>query len=670
VGKKIIRITEPPLKPKQCPYCNNNSGAEFEELHEYVNAITIKIQDDVPNAPLDGMSVIVFEKYTEEIHVGEKVKIIGTVEKLQDKRSKKYHSILLAEEIEYERRRKLVLTDNDILGIKRFVGKIPLHQGNKLHLQKHTDRLVKMLAPNIIANDDKKLALILSMIGAPENTIRGRIHILLIGPPGLAKTQLSREVVKVRPNSRYVSAKNSSGLSLTAMITKEDDNYVLNLGPVPLAKNELCVVNEFDKMYPEQQNNLLDVMEEGEIIVNKFAKLHTIESPTTIIATANPKNNRWKDPGKISIDEIPFESIILNRFDLVLVFRDITDEQASREFAYSKTSYDEKYIQHNYNFLEKFIEYARTIQPSIIEEAKAILNEYWISLKKKGNYLVTNRTLESINRVAKAFARLYLSDIVDTRIAIETVNFMDKLFNEFYGCIHYIPEPRLLAYNETIKVIQQQNSAIDLIEAVKMACGRNEQVKYYIGSSFKQNQNKKIRELCTKVMENPNIQKVQSNPIVVRFKDELDASDSMQSDLSDPRDQHFETQQTENEHRTSSTEEEERNVENNRGSHVADSHATEERRTANVSKKPAIETSVVENSRSQGSQGSRTISIANVAVDIQASPLVHLRDPMIREIPNSAHGPSPSIVTSTYQPKPKIRYTDDGRYNGVFLENI
>jgi DNA replicative helicase MCM subunit Mcm2 (Cdc46/Mcm family) len=136
---------------------------------------------------------------------------------------------LLAEEIEYEHRQKLVLTHNDIQGIKRFVGKIQLYQGSKLYLQGHTDRLVKMFAPNIMGNDDKKLALILSMVGAPENTIRGRIHVL-------AKTKLSKEAIKVRRNSRYVSAKNSTGKSLTAMILKEGDNYVLNLGSVPLAK--------------------------------------------------------------------------------------------------------------------------------------------------------------------------------------------------------------------------------------------------------------------------------------------------------------------------------------------------------------------------------------------------------------------------------------------------
>ena len=105
--KNVTRITEPPSKPRQCSNCDN-TYTDFEELHEYINAITIVIQDDVPEATLDGMSVVVFEKYTEEIHVGENVKIIGKVEEVQDKKSRKYHSILLTEKIEYEHRQKLV----------------------------------------------------------------------------------------------------------------------------------------------------------------------------------------------------------------------------------------------------------------------------------------------------------------------------------------------------------------------------------------------------------------------------------------------------------------------------------------------------------------------------------------------------------------------------------
>jgi DNA replicative helicase MCM subunit Mcm2 (Cdc46/Mcm family) len=170
-----------------------------------------------------------------------------------------------------------------------------------------------------IGHDDKKFALLLATIGAPGlydkvgNRIRGRINVLSIGPSGLAKRKLGREVIRLRPNSRYISAKNTTGGSMTCMILRENDKLVLHLSPVSLAKNATCFVNEFDKLSPVNQDNLLEVMEEGGVDANKFAKLLHIDAPTTIMASANPLNNKWSDDNKISLKEIPFSATILNR---------------------------------------------------------------------------------------------------------------------------------------------------------------------------------------------------------------------------------------------------------------------------------------------------------------------------------------------------------------------
>src|SRR5215212_427245 len=565
--KKIKKITEPPIKPKKCFNCD--SLGDFEELHQYINATALQLQDDVSQTGLDTLQVIVFDNDTEEIHVGENVKVIGKIEKLQDRTSRKYHSILLAESIEYEHRTKLILTHHDIQAIKRFAGKLPIYSKDCriAYLINHKHRLVKMFAPNVIGHEDKKLALLLSLIGAPEsNGVRGRIHELLIGPPGLAKTKLARELIQAKRNSRYVSAKNTTAKSLTGMVLKEDESYILNLGPVPLAKNAVCVINEFDKMYPEEQDNLLDVMEEGEFTVNKFAKLRTIKSPTTLIATANPKNNKWKDPDSISLDEIPFEAIILSRFDIVLIFRDTTEEQANREFAYKKTEYDERHILHNYNFLEKYIEYAKTINPLITEEANSILNEYWVRLKRREEFASTIRTLESLHRLSKAFARLYLCNRVGMKIAYETIDFMNKMLREFKISIYQINDPRSIAYDETIKLVQQQKAPIDLVEAIRMVCQKNNQVKHYIGTVFKQNRNKKLKVLCNKIIENESIRRTQLNPTVVQWiMDENTSNNESNSsrDLSDPSDQHFRDLQLQNNGNSSNDEEANANFYNN-----------------------------------------------------------------------------------------------------------
>jgi DNA replicative helicase MCM subunit Mcm2 (Cdc46/Mcm family) len=547
-GKQVRKLIEPPAKPKQCPFCESYA-AYFEEMHEYINAVTITIQDDIAEPSLDSsMPVVVFEEDTKEIHMGENVKVIGKIEKIQDKKSRKYHSVLVAESVHYEHRKRLILTHNDTLANRRFVGKLPVY-GEKAFLVGFKDRIIRMFAPNVIGHEHEKLALILGMIGAPENSIRGRINELLIGPAGLAKTKLTREVVKARRGSRYVSAKNTTGKSLTAMVLKEDESYTLNLGPVPLAKNAVCVINEFDKMHPEEQDNLLDVMEEGEIIVNKFAKLRTIKSPTTIIATANPRGNKWKDSDRMSLDEIPFEPIILSRFDILLTLRDIVDEKSNREFAYKKTEYDERNIQHNYNFLEKYMEYAKTLNPIITEEAKSILNEYWVRLKMKYEYASTNRTLESLYRISKAFARLYLSDSVDVSIAYETIAFMSKMFGEFHSDICEIPDPKKISYEETMAVIQQQQTPIEILEAVKISCQRNEQVRFYLGNLLEQSKNKKLRALCKDLLECEDIQRVQLNPTTVRWisKEDRDSICNTIHDLNDLNDLTSRDQQTKNE---------------------------------------------------------------------------------------------------------------------------
>ena len=131
------------------------------------------------------------------------------------------------------------------------------------------------------------------------NSKRKRINAIFVGDPGLAKSALLREAVKLVPNSRYESGRNSSGKSLTAIVSKEDESYVLRLGPVPLAKEAICAVNELGKINFEDQAYLLDTMEEGEFTINKYGINARIRSPTVIIASANPVNSCWKDNDRI-----------------------------------------------------------------------------------------------------------------------------------------------------------------------------------------------------------------------------------------------------------------------------------------------------------------------------------------------------------------------------------
>ncbi|MGH9975527.1 MAG: AAA family ATPase, partial [Nitrososphaeraceae archaeon] len=309
IEREVVNILDIPTKPKECMKCESKLG--FSDSHEYINSISIRVnqEDNRTDSSLDSLRVIVFCDDTYNIQVGERTTIIGEVVKQQDYRTKRFHTVVLAKRMQYEGRRKIEITPDDVCAIKKF-----------RTFENYEKRLVSIFAPNVIGHYDDKLTLLLAATDAPEyynkqtkhQLVRGRINVLLIGPPGEAKTVLGKEALKLRINSRYVSGKNTTGGSLTAMILLDDNQLTLHLGAAALAKNAFLFVNEFDKLQDESKDNLLEVMEEGEIIVNKFAQLREISSPTSIIASANPRNEIWMYPDEIGLEEIPFSRRILS----------------------------------------------------------------------------------------------------------------------------------------------------------------------------------------------------------------------------------------------------------------------------------------------------------------------------------------------------------------------
>ena len=79
---------------------------------------------------------------------------------------------------------------------------------------------VKSIAPSIYGYEDVKEALALQLMsGIPKNLpdgtrIRGDVHVLLVGDPGIAKSQLLRYIVKLAPRGIYTSGRSSSAAGL------------------------------------------------------------------------------------------------------------------------------------------------------------------------------------------------------------------------------------------------------------------------------------------------------------------------------------------------------------------------------------------------------------------------------------------------------------------------
>jgi DNA replication licensing factor MCM7 len=87
--------------------------------------------------------------------------------------------------------------------------------------------LAKSIAPEIYGMEDIKKALLLLLVGGvnketPDGMkIRGNINILLMGDPGVAKSQLLKYIAHLSPRGVYTTGKGSSGVGLTAAVVKD-----------------------------------------------------------------------------------------------------------------------------------------------------------------------------------------------------------------------------------------------------------------------------------------------------------------------------------------------------------------------------------------------------------------------------------------------------------------
>eukprot|EP01084_Bolivina_argentea_P295085 507939_1 len=85
------------------------------------------------------------------------------------------------------------------------------------------DKLSRSIAPEIYGLENVKKAMLLLLIGGVDKIsaidkmkIRGDINILLMGDPGVAKSQLLKHISYVSPRCVYTTGKGSSGVGLTA----------------------------------------------------------------------------------------------------------------------------------------------------------------------------------------------------------------------------------------------------------------------------------------------------------------------------------------------------------------------------------------------------------------------------------------------------------------------
>ncbi|XP_052737215.1 DNA helicase MCM8 isoform X2 [Bicyclus anynana] len=150
--------------------------------------------------------------------------------------------------------------------------------------------LVHSLCPSIFGHDAVKAGLILGLMGGTETDSGTRCnpHVLVVGDPGLGKSQLLQAAAHAAPRGVYVCGASASAGGLTVALGREaGGDFALEAGALVLADRGVCCVDELDKM-TTHHSSLLEAMEQRRVSVAKGGVVCSLAARATVLAAANP----------------------------------------------------------------------------------------------------------------------------------------------------------------------------------------------------------------------------------------------------------------------------------------------------------------------------------------------------------------------------------------------
>ncbi|XP_049724754.1 DNA helicase MCM8 [Elephas maximus indicus] len=339
--------------------------------------------------------------------------------------------------------------------------------------------IVNSLCPVIFGHELVKAGLALALFGGSQKyaddknriPIRGDPHILVVGDPGLGKSQMLQAVCNIAPRGVYVCGNTTTTSGLTVTLSKDSStgDFTLEAGALVLGDQGICGIDEFDKM-GNQHQALLEAMEQQSISLAKAGVVCSLPARTSIIAAANPVGGHYNKAKTVS-ENLKMGSALLSRFDLVFILLDTPNEdhdhllsehviaiRAGKQRAVSSATVTRMNSQDSntsvlevvsdkplserlkvvpgetidpipHQLLRKYVGYARQyVYPRLSTDAAQVLQDFYLELRKQSQRLnsspITTRQLESLIRLTEARARLELREQATKEDAEDIVEIM------------------------------------------------------------------------------------------------------------------------------------------------------------------------------------------------------------------------------------------------------
>lgn len=427
-----------------CPMCQSN-GPYRKESDQciYRNYQRITIQESPGSVPPGRVprqkEVILTNDLVDSARPGDEVEICGIYKSRNDYSTNLKNSFpVFITYIEANCIKRLndievnELTEEDKIELRKLAKKPNI-----------TELIFNSIAPSIYGNEFIKKALAIAMFSGVakdpqgKHKIRGDINVLLLGDPGTAKSQFLKYLQKVFSRSVYTTGKGASAVGLTAGVHKDPvtKEWTLEGGALVLADKGICLIDEFDKMNDQDRTSIHEAMEQQSISISKAGIVTSLQARCSVIAAANPIKGRYDNLLSFG-DNVELTDPILSRFDILCVVKDQVDPVIDNQLAtfvinshimsHPSNKKEDVLLPDNYRenkecltqeVLRKYIMYARKyVQPKLSELNKNKVSKFYAELRREseivGGISIAVRHLESLLRIAEAFAKMQLREIV------------------------------------------------------------------------------------------------------------------------------------------------------------------------------------------------------------------------------------------------------------------
>ncbi|MFQ5761846.1 MAG: minichromosome maintenance protein MCM, partial [Candidatus Bathyarchaeia archaeon] len=427
------------------PSCRRESGFDlWAEKSEFIDSQELRLQErpeDLPPGQLPrAVEVSLQDDVVDVARPGDRVTVSGVVRARPEVIPGKGRLRVF----------NIQVDANHVETVGKEVGAVELSKEDELKIKEIAKRefiyqdLLKSIAPSIYGNEDLKEAILYLLFGGvpkltPEGVpIRGDVHVLVVGDPGTAKSQLLRYVSRVSPRGLFTSGRGTTAAGLTAAVIRDrTGGMVLEAGALVLADKGVAAVDEIDKMRDEDRIAMHEMMEQQTVSVAKGGIVATLNARASILAAANPKFGRYEDRLPVT-DNINIPVVILSRFDLIFIQKDRPQKEL-----------DEQLSEHIMNvhkaatstmtppivpeLLRKYAAYARTkIHPRFTEEASDRLRNFYLKMRSitastgESPVAITPRQLEALIRLSEARARVALRETITAMDAEAAIKIMEK----------------------------------------------------------------------------------------------------------------------------------------------------------------------------------------------------------------------------------------------------